>query len=114
MPSDAVIEGVSGAAAGMLALVATYPLMTISTKQATRSRGTDVDGGGLKAATGALTDILEVLAGLQQLPLANCAKHDPTMPLLTCTSCLSKIQCPASMVLVNSAKACMCVIATTL
>ena len=66
MPSDAVIEGVSGAAAGMLALVATYPLMTISTKQATRSRGGHGDGGGLKTATGALSDIIEVLTSPHQ------------------------------------------------
>jgi hypothetical protein len=59
MPADAVIEGVSGAAAGMLALVATYPLMTISTKQATRSKR-DGETGGPQTATGALADILEV------------------------------------------------------
>ena len=59
MPADALIEGVSGAAAGMLALVATYPLMTISTKQATRSKR-DAETGGSQTATGALADILEV------------------------------------------------------
>lgn len=36
MVSDAVVEGVSGAVGGMVALTATYPLMTIATLQAVR------------------------------------------------------------------------------
>ena len=61
-PSDAVIEGVSGAAAGMTALVLTYPLMTISTKQATRSSGERREAGESvnKGASGTLADIAEV------------------------------------------------------
>jgi len=35
MPSDAVVEGVSGAIGGIIATVATYPLMTITTRQVT-------------------------------------------------------------------------------
>ena len=66
MPSDAVIEGVSGAAAGMTALVATYPLMTISTKQATRSKRADEGGDSVnKGATGTFADIAEVLTSLE-------------------------------------------------
>lgn len=38
MASDAAVEGVSGAAGGIVALLATYPLMTISTMQATRGK----------------------------------------------------------------------------
>ena len=36
--APAVVEGVSGAAGGIAALLTTYPLMTISTLQATRSK----------------------------------------------------------------------------
>lgn len=61
-PSDAVIEGVSGAAAGMTALVLTYPLMTISTKQATRSSGKEEGGASVKkGASSTLDDIAEVM-----------------------------------------------------
>jgi adenine nucleotide transporter 17 len=35
MPSDAVVEGVSGAIGGIIATIATYPLMTITTRQVT-------------------------------------------------------------------------------
>jgi adenine nucleotide transporter 17 len=35
MPSDAIVEGVSGAIGGIIATVATYPLMTITTRQVT-------------------------------------------------------------------------------
>ena len=38
MAPPAVVEAVSGAAAGCVALIATYPLMTVSTQQATRSK----------------------------------------------------------------------------
>ncbi|KAK9807222.1 hypothetical protein WJX73_010625 [Symbiochloris irregularis] len=38
MVSNAVVEGVAGAVGGIAALVTTYPLMTISTLQATRRR----------------------------------------------------------------------------
>ena len=47
--APAVVEGVSGAAGGIAALLTTYPLMTISTLQATRSKqvwpSTQVDRG---------------------------------------------------------------------
>ncbi|KAL4457944.1 hypothetical protein ABPG75_012809 [Micractinium tetrahymenae] len=38
MPSDAAVEGVSGAIGGIVATVATYPLMTVNTLQATRAK----------------------------------------------------------------------------
>lgn len=48
MPSDAVVEGVSGAIGGIVATVATYPLMTVNTLQATRAKAAapaaDVEG----------------------------------------------------------------------
>ena len=60
-PSDALVEGLSGAAAGMTALVLTYPLMTISTKQATRSSGQKEEGQSVKSgASGTLADIADV------------------------------------------------------
>lgn len=40
MPSDAVVEGVSGAIGGIIATVATYPLMTITTRQVTSRTST--------------------------------------------------------------------------
>jgi hypothetical protein len=43
MVTPAVVEGVAGAAAGMAALTTTYPLMTISTLQATRSKRKERD-----------------------------------------------------------------------
>lgn len=71
MASDAAVEGVSGAAGGIVALLATYPLMTISTMQATRgkkpaaakaagSSGVD-DSHQPKHRYGALADIAETV-----------------------------------------------------
>lgn len=63
MVSDAAVEGLSGAAGGILALVATYPLMTISTVQATRSKqalqGLPVANVNVRAGT--LSDLSEVV-----------------------------------------------------
>lgn len=42
MSSDAAVEGVVGAASAMFACAATYPLMTICTQQAVRSKGAKV------------------------------------------------------------------------
>ncbi len=61
MVAPEVVEGVSGAAAGMAATVVTYPLMTVSTLQATRSHKREtVLPSSKKAATGTIADILEV------------------------------------------------------
>mmetsp|Transcript_6466 Transcript_6466/g.18649 ORF Transcript_6466/g.18649 Transcript_6466/m.18649 type:complete len:335 (+) Transcript_6466:204-1208(+) len=63
MASDAVVEGVSGAAGGIVALLSTYPLMTISTMQATRGKASAGSGNavGSKARQGALADIAEAV-----------------------------------------------------
>ena len=61
MVAAEVVEGVSGAAAGMAATVVTYPLMTISTLQATRShKKQSALPPFKKAATGTIADIAEV------------------------------------------------------
>lgn len=66
MAPPAVVEAVSGAAAGCVALVATYPLMTVSTLQATRSKRLQAQLPSHKAekktAIGTLEDIAEVCA----------------------------------------------------
>lgn len=46
--SDSAIEGISGALGGIIALTATYPLMTIATLQAVRQKKRT--GGGSPAA----------------------------------------------------------------
>ncbi|BDA49053.1 Peroxisomal membrane protein PMP34 [Coccomyxa sp. Obi] len=62
MVAPEVVEGVSGAAAGMAATVVTYPLMTVSTLQATRAHKKDtVLPTAKKAATGTIADIAEVI-----------------------------------------------------
>ena len=59
MVSPAVVEGVSGAAAGMAALTTTYPLMTISTLQATRSKN-KASGSAPRKRNGTIADIADV------------------------------------------------------
>lgn len=62
MVAPEIVEGVSGAVAGMAALSATYPLMTVSTLQATRSQKKyTVVPTDKKAATGTVADIAEVI-----------------------------------------------------
>lgn len=69
MASDAIVEGVSGAAGGIVALLSTYPLMTISTMQATRAKPPVPIGGSQnlnlegtpKHRYGALADIAEAV-----------------------------------------------------
>ncbi len=43
--SDSAIEGISGALGGIIALTATYPLMTIATLQAVRQKKQAATGG---------------------------------------------------------------------
>ncbi|KAL4426979.1 hypothetical protein ABPG77_009540 [Micractinium sp. CCAP 211/92] len=68
MPSDAVVEGVSGAIGGIVATVATYPLMTVNTLQATRARtvqqGPGEEGQAQKSSgrrTGTLHEMAELV-----------------------------------------------------
>lgn len=64
MAPPAAVEAVSGAAAGCVALIATYPLMTVSTQQATRSKRLEAqlpsNTTGKASAVGTLEDIAEV------------------------------------------------------
>eukprot|EP00884_Botryococcus_braunii_P011532 jgi/Botrbrau1/2037/Bobra.0047s0017.1 len=67
MVSDAAVEGVSGALGGIVALVATYPLLTVTTLQATRS--SNVTGSvsdqftvPFKKKPGTLSDVAEVIS----------------------------------------------------
>ncbi len=61
MVAPEVVEGISGAAAGMAATVVTYPLMTVSTLQATRAHKREtILPSAKKAATGTIADIAEV------------------------------------------------------
>ena len=64
MAPPAAVEAVSGAAAGCVALVATYPLMTVSTQQATRSKRLEAQlpshKAGKPTALGTFDDIAEV------------------------------------------------------
>ena len=64
MAPPAVVEAVSGAAAGCVALIATYPLMTVSTQQATRSKRLQAQLPSHKRekanAFGTIEDIAEV------------------------------------------------------
>ena len=64
MAPPAAVEAVSGAAAGCVALIATYPLMTVSTQQATRSKRLQAQLPShkteKKTAVGTLEDIAEV------------------------------------------------------
>lgn len=53
--SDSAIEGISGALGGIIALTATYPLMTIATLQAVRQKKKTT--GGSPAATAVLGDV---------------------------------------------------------
>jgi hypothetical protein len=59
--SEATIAGISGAAGGIFALLATYPLMTISTLQATRGK---IDASSeqevQKRKAGTLSELAEV------------------------------------------------------
>ncbi|KAL3158783.1 hypothetical protein ABBQ32_011511 [Trebouxia sp. C0010 RCD-2024] len=70
MASNAAIEGASGAMGGIIALLATYPLMTLSTMQATRGKTTrvsqDIEQQNMtvpaKRRTGLSADIAEVIS----------------------------------------------------
>ncbi|CAL5226190.1 g9024 [Coccomyxa viridis] len=65
MAPPAAVEAVSGAAAGCVALIATYPLMTVSTQQATRSKRLEAqlpsNTTGKASAVGTLEDIAEII-----------------------------------------------------
>lgn len=66
MASNAAIEGASGAMGGIIALLATYPLMTVSTMQATRGRTRDIEQQNLtvpaKKRSGFLADVAELVS----------------------------------------------------
>ncbi|KAI3436859.1 hypothetical protein D9Q98_006269 [Chlorella vulgaris] len=66
-PSDAAVEGLSGAIGGIVATVATYPLMTVNTLQAIRTRSEprrqNVEGGGGQKGvrSGTLHEVAELV-----------------------------------------------------
>ncbi|EFN58748.1 hypothetical protein CHLNCDRAFT_140450 [Chlorella variabilis] len=65
-PSDAAVEGVSGAIGGIVATCVTYPLMTVNTLQAIRARTApqDVEGGAPQRQPhhrGTLQELAEVV-----------------------------------------------------
>lgn len=66
--SEAAVEGISGAVGAMIACVATYPLMTISTKQAVLRNGV-LTKDDSKTRRGTLSEITSILRnqGLQGL-----------------------------------------------
>jgi len=64
--SEAAVEGISGAVGAMVACVATYPLLTVSTKQAVRRTAVPAEAGygapsRNRAGGGALAEMAEIL-----------------------------------------------------